>query len=61
MTNKEKALLKHIMKHEPKTSNTDAADECGCTVATARRHRRWFAPSADAPKPGSNPTTEGEG
>jgi hypothetical protein len=42
MTDKEKALLRHIMKNEPETSNADAADECGCTVATARKYRKWF-------------------
>lgn len=43
MTNKDKSLLRHIMRNERETSDADAADECNCTVATARKYRRWFA------------------
>lgn len=44
MTNKDKRLLRHIMKNERETSDADAADECNCTIATARKYRRTFAP-----------------
>jgi hypothetical protein len=46
MTNAEKARLRRIMKNFPNSwSDADAADECGCTVATARKYRRIFAKS----------------
>ena len=43
MTNRDKALLRQIMKTDPKTSDIDAADECNCTPATARKYRKVFA------------------
>lgn len=43
MTNRDKALLRHIMRNEPKTPDWEAADECNCTVATARKYRKALA------------------
>jgi DNA-binding CsgD family transcriptional regulator len=44
VTKKEKSLLRYIMKNEPETSNAEAADECGCSIATVRKYRQSFAP-----------------
>lgn len=47
MTNEDKADLRRIMRHSSdKWTDREAADACGCTVATARRYRRALAPKA---------------
>ena len=44
MTDRDKLRLRAIMrKHADQWSDEDAAEECNCTVATARKYRRWFA------------------
>ena len=44
MTNQEKARLRTIMRHHAdKYDDADAADECNCTLATARKYRKVFA------------------
>lgn len=50
MTNKDKSLLRQIMKTERETSDRDAADECNCSVATAQKYRRVFAAQGAGPR-----------
>lgn len=45
MTNEDKADLRHIMRKRPNAySDEEAARICGCSVSTARKYRRLFAP-----------------
>lgn len=44
MTNNDKARLRNIMRrHAEFYTDADAADECNCSVATARAYRRAIA------------------
>ena len=46
MTDHDKARLRKIMsKYAHNWSDADAAEECNCTVATARKYRQALAPS----------------
>lgn len=44
MTNADKARLRTIMRrHAADYTDADAADECNCTVGTARKYRKALA------------------
>lgn len=44
MTSQDKSRLRSIMrKHAAQWSDADAAEECNCTLGTARKYRRALA------------------